>query len=114
MAPTNFKLTLTLKDINESPQDMQTHINEAIAAAKRLGIKGRGGQVDPNAHDHRIPQDNGHNNGQIVWRLNGVKDPTGKNLAARWGGAADTVDPINFPAFNKDATVTVAGPDDDP
>jgi hypothetical protein len=113
MAPKNFKLTLTLNDINETPQDMLTHINEAIGAAKRLGIKGRGGLVHPNAHDHRDPKDNGHKNGKIVWHLHGEKDTTGKTLKARWEGAADTVDPQNFPKFYN-PTVTVDDPDDDP
>jgi hypothetical protein len=111
MAPSNFKLTLTLINKNESPQDMDAHIGEAIGYAIYKGLKGRGGLVDPHRDHHRDPPHTGHKNGTIVWHLHG--DPgTATVLAARWGGDPDPSDSKTYPKFTP--TVNVYGPDPNP
>lgn len=114
MARQNFKLTLTLTNHGASgnnPDDMETRIGEAIGAAGRHHLTGRQGAA-LNRHDHREPPDTGvKHDGTIVWHLHGELSDA-KDLVARWRGNADNADPITFPAFKPN--VTVSDPEDDP
>jgi hypothetical protein len=112
MAPRNFKLTLTRLPRANPPDTEETIIRQAIEAARRHRIKARGGQVDPHKDHHREPKHSGDHNGKIVWHLHGEWEPNGRQLAERWRGGADSVDPHRFPAFPP--TVRVDGPAEDP
>jgi hypothetical protein len=90
---------------------MDTSIADAIAAAGRHYVNGRGNStLDKSVH--RDPPSTGvKSDGTIVWHLYG-ESTDGTDLAARWGGGADSKDPKTYPAFT--ATVNVVGPSADP
>jgi hypothetical protein len=93
------RVTLELRNINETTATQDAHIAHAKGAARRHRVSG-GDQTPLHEDSHRDPRRHGHNGGRIVWHVFGDRQNV-QDMCDRWTGRPDVDENGNqLPGFD--------------